>query len=693
MANSCSKLMKEALDSFLGIDFRYKLDDTLEGLGTQKFTAKQLEGYLLGKGVSPKEIKQSGIFDGMIDDNRALPGDMWLNKSGSQEIRPYIDSNYSEVTLGRKGEDNESYKVTLSGVKSPSTNIPSEPHFSNTLPNIPLKEETIAKELLNEYIDKQKATGRTFIDYKNDQEYKDLYSKMRHIQETIDEPKQSLLGWRRTHIDEINGKKTLVLNEFQSDWAQTERAGRGMFESNQKPKISYEEASSEYYKEKDKFFETNDNEDDWIRYMHTNPRLKDLDNIVNGLESSQTLVADFPMSEVKHHQFQIVGAINDAIKEGIDTVAIPIQRENELVGSAGVTKFYESLNTKILPDIRKKLEKQGLKIRVDKKPYTEDKKSININTEQLDKWEDINNIFYGKNSKDTINAISEIQDTPWFNLFYASDDYPYSVSINEVLNTNDPNSVLSDLLVGIRYFKYSNSTKDLWTLTIEEVPNGKVKWDVYSILAALGLGGYAKQAEASIATEKDIASMKATKPSKVKDSDSLDLAGFLGGAPEVVNPEKYSNNYKGIKDYIAKIESRGASNPYNAKSKTSSASGKYQFTNIMVKDLNQKLGITRKDLRSPIVQEQAMEYLIGEYKEALAKFDIPNKKENIFVLHNLGITGGLRALRGTYEPSDIKNMASNLTSDMDKSNRNAVITNYNTLYNVDIPLRSKINKS
>ncbi|MGL5750978.1 MAG: hypothetical protein ACRCXT_10655, partial [Paraclostridium sp.] len=66
----CDKLFKEA---FEGIEFRYKLDDTLEGLGSQKFTAKQLEGYLLGKGVSPKEIKQSGIFEGMSDDNRALP--------------------------------------------------------------------------------------------------------------------------------------------------------------------------------------------------------------------------------------------------------------------------------------------------------------------------------------------------------------------------------------------------------------------------------------------------------------------------------------------------------------------------------------------------------------------------------------------------------------------------------------------
>ena len=55
----CDKLMKEA---FEGIEFRYKLDDTLEELGNQKLSSKQLEGFLVGKGVSPKEIKQSGVL-------------------------------------------------------------------------------------------------------------------------------------------------------------------------------------------------------------------------------------------------------------------------------------------------------------------------------------------------------------------------------------------------------------------------------------------------------------------------------------------------------------------------------------------------------------------------------------------------------------------------------------------------------
>lgn len=624
MANNCNKLMKEALDSFLGIDFRYKLDDTLEGLGSQKFTAKQLEGYLLGKGVSPKEIKQSGIFYGMIDDNRALPADMWLNKSGSQQVRPYLDTNFSDVTLGRKGLGNDSYQVTLSGVKAPSNNVPSEPHFRDTLPNI---------------------------------------------------PKQSLLGWRRTHIDEINGKKTLVLNEFQSDWAQTERAGRGTFESNgnkiglqeQLDKImsreEYARLSSTPYK---------DLTDEQIY------KIDEYDTLGENLDLD--LVADFPMSEVKHHQFQIVGAINDAIKEGIDTVAIPIQRENELAGSKGVTKFYEGLNTKILPDIRKKLEKQGLKIKVDKKPY---------NGGQLDYSESFNRFINTELTQEERRDLGYLQDLATNHL------ETRGVENESIYDAIESANTLDDLLKALQ----PTSTNDLWTLTIEEVPNGKVKWDVYALLSSLGLGSAISQSEAStIATEKDIAtrqiSMEPGQKQQAIPEDKLDLASFLSEVPEVVKPSNYPSNYKGIKDYIAKIESRGSSNPYNAKNPNSSAKGKYQFTNIMVKDLNQKLGITRKDLKSPKVQEQVMEYLIGEYKEALDKWELPNTKENIFVLHNLGLTGGVKALRGTYEPSDIKNMASNLPADMDKSSMNAVITNYNTLYNVDIPLRSKrISKS
>ena len=81
MANNCSVLMKEAFDNYLGIDMRYKVDDTLAALGKQKLNATQLEGYLLKQGVSPKEIKQSGILENFRGDSRAFSGEDWLSMS------------------------------------------------------------------------------------------------------------------------------------------------------------------------------------------------------------------------------------------------------------------------------------------------------------------------------------------------------------------------------------------------------------------------------------------------------------------------------------------------------------------------------------------------------------------------------------------------------------------------------------
>lgn len=593
----CDKLFKEA---FEGIEFRYKLDDTLEGLGSQKFTAKQLEGYLLGKGVSPKEIKQSGIFEGMMDDNRALPADMWINNSGSQQVRHYIDSNYSDVTLSKKGIGNDSYKVTLSGVKAPSNNVPSEPHFSDTLPNIPLKEETIARNSLNSYIDKQVESGRKFIDYKNDQEYKDLYSKMRLIQETMDESKQSLLGWRRTHIDEINGKKTLVLNEFQSDWAQTERAGRGMFESNKDATLT----------------------------------------------KAKGAVANFPMSEVKHHQFQIVGAINDAIKEGIDTVAIPIQRENELMGGPGVTKFYESLNTKILPDIRKKLEKQGLKIKVDKKPYKGG---------QLDYSESFNRFINTELTQEERMDLGYLQDLATNHL------ETRGVENESIFDAIESANNIDELLKALQ----PTATNDLWTLTIEEVPNGKVKWDVYSVLAALGLGGYATQSEAS------------TKVSKEPSQE-----GKFGFAKRVGSKLNYNESDTEVADYFASIESGG---DYNARNKGSSAFGKYQVIRSTLVDKARDLGISVKEARTPEGQEMVMHSLLSDYKARLKEFNLPVTKENMFVLHNLGQTGGVRVLRGTYTGDDIKAMRANISSEERKLPNDKLVKAYTERYNINIP--------
>lgn len=609
----CDKLFKEA---FEGIEFRYKLDDTLQGLGSQKFTAKQLEGLLLGKGVSPKEIKQSGIFDGMVEDNRALPADMWLNKSGKQSINTFNvapeDIGYAEYTLGRKGTDTETYKETLSTINKPKNNAPKTPHFENE----------------------------------------------------ISTPKESLLGWRRTHIDDINGKKTLVLNEFQSDWAQTERAGRGMFESNYtntnfsitrpeaieilkkyetdffNKKLELDNSIKSIDEAKDKYW------DDWIEYRSTGPSdLIEAENIL----TKPKLVADFPMSEVKHHQFQIVGAINDAIKEGIDTVAIPIQRENELAGSAGVTKFYESLNTKILPDIRKKLEKQGLKIKVDKKPYSSGK--------GVDLYEAL----------DTFPAFARDND-------YASMDTILS-KLADFEETNGYFNSLDDLDKFAKEFGYEDlledflskrtAANDLWTLTIEEVPNGKVKWDVYSILAALGLGSYATQSEASTKVSKE--------PS---------IEGRFGLAKRIGSKLNYNESDTEIADYFAKIESGG---DYSAKNKGSSAFGKYQVIKSTLVEKAKDLGISVKEARTPEGQEMVMHSLLSDYKSRLKEFDLPVTKENMFILHNLGQTGGIRVLRGTYTGEDIKAMRANVSTEDKKLPPDELVKAYTNKYNINIP--------
>lgn len=588
----CDKLFKEA---FEGIEFRYKLDDTLEGLGSQKFTAKQLEGYLLGKGVSPKEIKQSGIFEGMMDDNRALPADMWLENNWAERqaintfnIAPY-DTQYSDVTLGRKGLDNETYKETLSTITKPKNNAPDTPHFSDE----------------------------------------------------INQRKESLLGWRRTHIDEINGKKTLVLNEFQSDWAQTERAGRGMFESNQD--VALTKAMNELGLTKQDVFETYDVAE-LVNMSKTREQEEAFMSLSNGA------VSDFPMSEVKHHQFQIVGAINDAIKEGIDTVAIPIQRENELIGGPGVTKFYESLNTKVLPDIRKKLEKQGLKIKVDKKPY----KAINISKQEQDR------IVLEAYNKLNTEAKGYLD---WSEIDSLVTLYNKLATIDNT-NNSSPNSV--DL--GDDFYKLYNQgvDNDLWTLTIEELPKGKVKWDVYSVLSALGLGSYATQSEAS------------TKVSKEPIQD-----GKFGLAKRVGSKLNYNESDTEIADYFASIES--SSGDYNARNKSSSAFGKYQVIKSTLAEKAKDLGISIKEARTPEGQEMVMHSLLSDYKSRLKEFDLPVTKENMFVLHNLGQTGGVRVLRGTYTGEDIGAMRRNVSTEERKLPNDKLVKAYTERYNINIP--------
>lgn len=591
----CDKLLKEA---FEGIEFRYKLDDTLENLGNQKLTANQLEGFLLGKGVSPKEIKQSGVLDGMIDDNRALSGSEWLAKSGSQRLTTYNvapdEVGYDTYTLGRKGTDNETYNETLTTIKKPSENAPSTPHFDNE----------------------------------------------------VDTQVKSLLGWRRTHVDEINGKKTLVLNELQSDWAQTERAGRGTFESNQN--VALTKAMSELGLTKQEVFEKYD-----VAELVNMSKTREQEEAFMSL--AKGAVADFPMTELKHNQFQIVGAIDEALKQGIDTVAIPIQRENELAGSAGVTKFYENLNTKVLPDIRKKLEKQGLRIKVDKKPYS---KEIKVTPGML-------------NRVDIDSIINRLYDTGVQENLIDSEIDNIFAYLSEGTDFGLPNTLKNSIDESLNFLQkdlsnYSNTTNDLWTLTIEEVPNGKVKWDVYSVLAALGLGGVATQSEAN------------TKMTNNPDIYKL--------SKKVGSKLNYNESNKEIIDYITSIESGG---DYKARNKESSAFGKYQILKGTMVEKAKELGLSLHEAKRPEGQEQVMNSLLSDYKERLKQFDLPITKENMFVLHNLGQTRGVRILRGTYSDSDINAMRVNLPTQERKLHRSAIPKAYAERYNINVPSKQE----
>ena len=115
-----------------------------------------------------------------------------------------------------------------------------------------------------------------------------------------------------------------------------------------------------------------------------------------------------------------------------------------------------------------------------------------------------------------------------------------------------------------------------------------------------------------------------------------------------------------VKDYFAKIESGGR---YDAENDLSGAYGKYQIHPVMMKEL----GISKAYLQKP---------------------DIPVTKENMFVIHNLGSTGGIRVLKGNYTKQDIKNMARQLPDSVGKDDEKSIVYNYSNRYNVEIPKRA-----
>ena len=563
----------EMMDVFRGIELNYKLNSTISSLPkNQKFSAEQLEGYLKKQGVSPYEIKASRLFDNFKGDNRTFTAAEWDSMNLGEQMfenkftAGHESNSYAKISLGNKGKDPDAdYRV---------------------------------KEFLTTKQNKSTNLTHEFGD--------DTYEE------------QSQLGWNRVHQDEINGKPSTVLNELQSDWMQAERQGAGVFES----KVT--KAQKDLKTKHDKRIEQIRNDDSYETIHESNNALnRAVDNYFEEFDKlsppDYKLVADFPMKPEKFQQLMIVDAINESIENGTNRVVIPIHRENELMGTAGVTKVYEGLS-KQLKTIKTKLGKSNLELKIGREDYStlsiKDDDGKDIAIDYLESAMTIDE--YNKIYQDIVRKMDGF-------------DYDNIVEVDKWYKEAE------------NYVKNSKSANknELHTIEVVQKPNTQVKWDVYALISALGLTSSAMNMEAA---------------------------------------QNYKNegSIEGIKRYIADIESLG-SGGYNAHNKSSGAKGKYQLTPIMLKDL----GLTANDIKTPAQQEKVMSKLVDKYNRRLKKFKLPVTKENIFIVHNLGMTGGIRVLRNHPTKSDISNMKDQLPDDVGKTSDKEIIHNYKLRYNID----------
>lgn len=178
----------------------------------------------------------------------------------------------------------------------------------------------------------------------------------------------------------------------------------------------------------------------------------------------------------------------------------------------------------------------------------------------------------------------------------------------------------------------------------------------------------------------ELNSMEISKP-KVNQEGRFELAKRVG------SKLNYNESDTEVADYFANIESGG---DYNARNKGSSAFGKYQVIRGTLVDKAKDLGISVKEARTPEGQEMVMHSLLSDYKSRLKEFNLPVTKENMFILHNLGQTGGVRVLRGTYTGEDIKAMRANVSSEERKLPPEELVKVYTERYNINIPPKQEI---
>ncbi|MDX9738855.1 MAG: hypothetical protein RBT33_00865 [Candidatus Dojkabacteria bacterium] len=441
----------DAFTKALGkIDFTYKATDVIKDIATkspnQQFTRETFSNYLANQGVSPYEVDLTTKgFPETFTAKQALDKVNYINPAKISKSN--FSGAYKEITenFNQLGELNN-YKETGFNIRADSTMQP-EQHFTSPIPN------------------------------------------------------NAILGWNRSHVQNIPEiGDTLVLDEFQSDWLQAERKGAQVFEKNSNT-ISKVLANAQEGQLTNEELEAMNNATGRLAILNRtvkNDAISKLYNTIlnefNTQEFTQAsidevsrifdatdvhgrrIVQNFPMKPDKFHQFMIVDAIDQAMQSGLQKIVIPIDRHGALAGSEGVTKFYNNLNKSILPDIRRKLEKQGLRIEVKKSNITLPSIIDNIEAGNLQDGQ----ITY---AFDTLDALP-VRTRRELIASYQGDFHDANMEDQAFHILSFLSTLPADTLkeAGIA------DSKPVWELTIKEIPDKPVKWDIYSMLGALGIG-------------------------------------------------------------------------------------------------------------------------------------------------------------------------------------------------------------
>ena len=172
------------------------------------------------------------------------------------------------------------------------------------------------------------------------------------------------------------------------------------------------------------------------------------------------------MKPEKFQQLMIVDAINESIENGTNRVVIPIQRENEeLAGTAGVTKVYERLS-KQLKTIQKKLSAFNLEIKLSREDYS----TLSIKD---DDGRDIA-IDYLESA-----MIVDEYDSLYLDIVRKMDGFDYD-------NTVEVDKWYKAAENYVKNSEFANKN-ELHVIEVVKKPKIKVNWDVYGLIAALGL--------------------------------------------------------------------------------------------------------------------------------------------------------------------------------------------------------------